>query len=155
MYTDLTISEYAWLATEIASYSPDVIPYFARALGLHESPPCDEAKEQFVLKMLLTWNKKMVKLCAETKTEMELRRVLARKLLELGYELCCSSNHDAFKDVPVENQEILRQEMVANFEKLAREVDIHGKYIIVLLLHCYYFVLTFTHNINNKANWLY
>ena len=149
LYTDLTISEYAWLATEIASYSPDIIPYFAKALDLTDeyiNPPGGEAiaREQFVLKMLLTWNEKMVKLCAETKTEMEIRRVLARKLLELGYELCCSSNHDAFKDVPVENQEILRQEMVANFEKLAREVDIHGKYIIVLLLHCYYFVLTFT-----------
>ena len=147
MYTDLTISEYAWLATEIASYSPDIIPYFARALGLHEGHPCNETKEQFILKMLLTWNEKMVKLCAETKTEMELRRVLARKLLELGYEVSSLPNHDVFKD--------LKQEMVTTFEKLAREVDVHGKYIIVLLLHCYYFVLTFTHSINNKANSLY
>ena len=96
------------IAEKIASYVPAIIPYLAEALELDPTPRTD------VSAMISLWTKKVVK-SSETEN-VEARRILARKLVEMAAKFCSSLDISC------------KAEAESCFESLAKDLDVHGKF---------------------------
>lgn len=84
----------------------EVIPYLAEALQL------DPSQCSSVSAMISSWNKKLVK--SSLTNNIEPRRILARKLVEVCAKLCSSLDYGR------------KIEAEFTFETLAKELDVHG-----------------------------
>ena len=115
------------------SRHPDIIFDFAEILGFqnyqNNSTFQSLCGEKLIMQMLLTWEKNIIK---ATQSPIEPRRELARKLLQLGDKVCKQglSLEPRAKDDANQNQSL----KYSDFEHLARELDLYGKY-----LYCHQF----------------
>ena len=91
-------------------YTPKVIPYLAEVLQIEDVS--SKVQTSSVSEMILSWNERLVQ--KEKGALIEPRRILARKLVEVGAKFSSS----------LENGDKLEAE--SNFQRLARDLDVHG-----------------------------
>ena len=126
---------------EVFSRHPDIIIDFAELLGFknykNNSMFQGLCGEKLITQMLLTWEKDITK---TTQSQIEPRQELARKILLLGDNLCrqeCGLGSRAENDAD-QNQSL----KYSDFEHLARELDLYGKYnYIVINLKLSFFII--------------
>ena len=94
-------------------YTPKVIPYLAEALQVEDI----SSEVQSSSEMILAWNERLVRKTKDIDALIEPRRILARKLVEVGAKF--SSSLDDGHNVNA---------AVSTFETLAKDLDVHGKY---------------------------
>ena len=97
-------------------YTPKVIPYLAEALQVEDIS--SEVQSSSVSELILSWNKRLVQ--KESGALIEPRRILARKLVEMGAKFSNSLDN-----------ECKVKAAKSTFESLAKDLDVHGKYIML------------------------
>ena len=127
---ELTASNIHCIA-EVFSRHPDIIIDFAEILDFqnyqNNSMFQGLCGEKLITQMLLTWEKHITK---TTQLQIEPRRELARKLLLLGDKVC---KQERSLEPRAENGADQNQSLkYSDFEHLARELDLYGKYIAIL-----------------------
>ena len=87
-----------------------MVKYLAKTLEIHD------VYTSSVSELISIWNEKLVKSTSSSTGKIEPKRMLARKLVEVGAKFCTSleSGH--------------KVEAVSTFETLARKLDVYGKY---------------------------
>ena len=90
-------------------YTQNVIPNLAEALQVDRESMPSEVQSSSVGEMILSWNEGLVR--KEKDELIEPRRILARKLVEVGVEF----------STPLDNV------AKSTFETLAKELDVYGK----------------------------
>ena len=115
-FVELKGSEPNKIAKKVAPYIPEVIPYLVEALQLGENNDPSQIQYLSVSKMISLWNEKLVK--SDSMHTIEPKRILARKLVEVGAKFSTSLD-DGHKGMAA----------MSTFETLAKDLDVHGKYI--------------------------
>ena len=87
-----------------------MVKYLAETLEIHD------VHTSSISELISIWNKKLVKSTSSSTGKIEPKRMLARKLVEVGAKFCTSleSGH--------------KFEAVSTFETLAKKLDVYGKY---------------------------
>ena len=84
-----------------------MVKYLAETLEIHD------VHTSSISELISIWNEKLVKSTSSSTGKIEPKRMLARKLVEVGAKFCTSleSGHEA----------------VSTFETLAKKLDVYGK----------------------------
>ena len=122
---ELTASNIHCIA-EVFSRHPEIIFDFAEILGFqnyqNNSTFQGLCGEKLIMLMLLTWEQHIIK---ATQSQIEPRRELARKLLQLGDKVC---KQELSLEPRAENNADQNQPLkYSDFEHLAKELDLYGK----------------------------
>ena len=86
-----------------------MVKYFAEALEIHD------VHTSSVSELISIWNEKLVKSTSSSTGKIEPKRMLARKLVEVGAKFCTSFDCGC------------KFEAVSTFEVLAKKLDVYGK----------------------------
>ena len=148
---ELTASNIHCIA-EVFSRHPAIISDFAKILGFqnYQNNSMFEGLcgEKLITQMLLTWEKHITK---ASQSQIEPRRELARKLLLLAkvHKQECSLEPRAENDAD-QNQSL----KYSDFEHLARELDLYGKYSYIdINLKLSFFYNLATNYESNVVQW--
>ena len=87
-----------------------MVKYLAETLEIHD------VQTSSVSELISIWNKKLVKSTSSSTGEREPKRMLARKLVEVGAKFCTSLDSGR------------KFEAESTFEALAKKLDVYGKY---------------------------
>ena len=108
-FVELKGSECMQIAKELTSYTPEVIKYLAEALEIRD------VDISSVSELISIWNERVVRSTSSSTGKIEPRRMLARKLVEVGAKFCTSLDSGR------------KFEAESSFEALARKLDVYGK----------------------------
>ena len=109
-FAELKCSDPTKIAKELTSCTPEVIKYLAEALEIRD------VDTSSVSELISIWNERVVESTSSSKGKIEPRRMLARKLVEVGAKFCTSLDSGR------------KFEAESTFETLARKLDIYGKF---------------------------